>query len=107
MSYRQEYIWTVQPNDKVQNYKKYKSTKVLIVARHQTARGQNTKLSITQSFFELQTPDFAWKFVWTAHRDLCKKLNFRDSKILKLGKMKVMAITCPFLDLQTPDFEWK
>ena len=35
------------------------------MARHQTARGQNTKLSITQSFFELQTPDFAWKFVWT------------------------------------------
>ena len=35
------------------------------MARHQTTRGQNTKLSITQSFFELQTPDFAWKFVWT------------------------------------------
>ena len=25
----------------------------------------NTKLSITHSFFELQTPDFAWKFIWT------------------------------------------
>ena len=25
----------------------------------------NTKLSITHSFFELQSPDFAWKFVWT------------------------------------------
>ena len=35
------------------------------MARHQKARGHNTKLSITQSFFELQTPDFAWKFVWT------------------------------------------
>ena len=23
----------------------------------------NTKLSITHSFFELQSPDFAWKFV--------------------------------------------
>ena len=23
----------------------------------------HTKLSITHSFFELQTPDFAWKFV--------------------------------------------
>ena len=26
---------------------------------------ENTKLSITRSFFELETPDFAWKFVWT------------------------------------------
>ena len=24
----------------------------------------NTKLCITHSFFELQSPDFAWKFVW-------------------------------------------
>ena len=23
------------------------------------------KSAITQPFFELQTPDFAWKFVWT------------------------------------------
>ena len=23
------------------------------------------ELAITQTFFELQTPDFAWKFVWT------------------------------------------
>jgi len=26
---------------------------------------QITKLSITRSFLELQSPDFAWKFVWT------------------------------------------
>ena len=26
---------------------------------------ENTKLSITRLFFELETPDFAWKFVWT------------------------------------------
>ena len=25
----------------------------------------NTKLNITRSFFELQSPDFAWKFIWT------------------------------------------
>ena len=25
--------------------------------------------AITQPFFELQTPDFAWKFIWTARRD--------------------------------------
>ena len=34
---------------KVQKYKKYISTKVLI----------------TQSVLELQTPYFAWKFIWT------------------------------------------
>ena len=31
--------------------------------RSETA--ENTKLSITRSFFELKTPDFAEKFVWT------------------------------------------
>ena len=30
-----------------------------------SGNGENTKLSITRSFFELDTPDFAWKFVWT------------------------------------------
>ena len=25
---------------------------------------RNIKFSITHSFFELQTPDFAWKFIW-------------------------------------------
>ena len=29
----------------------------------------NTKLSITHSFFELQTPDFEWKFVWRAQQN--------------------------------------
>ena len=23
------------------------------------------ELALTQPFFELQTPDFAWKFIWT------------------------------------------
>ena len=43
------------PN-KLQKYKKYKkSTKKYI----------STKVLITQSFLELQTPDFAWKFIYT------------------------------------------
>ena len=43
------------PN-KLQKYKKYKkSTKKYI----------STKVLITQSFLELQTPDFAWKFICT------------------------------------------
>merc|ERR1712105_205659 len=42
-----------EQNTKVQKYKKYKkSTK-------------STKVLITQPFFELQTPDFTRKFIWT------------------------------------------
>ena len=65
--------------------------------------------AITQPFFELQTPDFAWKIVWTACRDPCKKNNFRDSlrKNLKLGKIKEKDITRSFFELHTPDFAWK
>ena len=40
---------------------------------------ENTKLSITRSFFELETPDFAWKFVWT---------------------VQIKYITQPFFELQ-------
>ena len=29
--------------------------------------------AITHSFFELQTPDFAWKFVWTVPTNYEKK----------------------------------
>ena len=32
----------------------------------------NTKLNITHSFLELQSPGFAWKFVWTV------RTNFED-----------------------------
>ena len=46
---------------------------------------ENTKLSITRSFFEVETPDFAWKFVWT----------FRTKYTHK--KYKVL-ITQPFLN---------
>ena len=31
--------------------------------RRRDGSAPNTKLSITHSFFELHTPDFAWKFV--------------------------------------------
>ena len=45
--------------------------------------------AITQPFFELQTPDFAWKFVWTVptnyEKKNCKKKKFKKifKKILK------------------------
>ena len=34
----------------------------------------NVPSAITQPFFELQTPDFAWKFVWTVPTNYKKKL---------------------------------
>ena len=37
---------------------------------------ENTKLSITHSFFELETPDFAWKFVWTVWTNYEKEGGF-------------------------------
>ena len=43
--------------------------------------------AITQPFFKLQTPDFAWKFVWTVptnyEKKICKKKIFK--KNLKFG----------------------
>ena len=37
--------------------------------------------AITQPFFELQTPDFAWKFVWTVPTNYEKKnLASEDSR---------------------------
>merc|ERR1712105_96018 len=63
--------------------------------------------AITQPFFELQTPDFAWKFVWTV------PTNYKSTKVQKVQKStkkyistKVL-ITQSFLELQTPDFAWK
>ena len=38
------------------------------MARHGRARngmGPNTKMNITRSFLELQSPVLAWKFMWT------------------------------------------
>ena len=51
---------------------------------------ENTKLSITRSFFELETTDFAQKFVWTVRTKYkCKKVQ----------KYKVL-INKPFFELQ-------
>ena len=45
---------------------------------------------ITQPFFELQTPDFAWKFVWTVptnyEKKHCKKKKKLKKKNLKFGR---------------------
>ena len=62
---------------------------------------QNTKLSITNSFLELQSPDFAWKFVWV------DSTNFEFFEKQNGRQMTKLSITHSFLELQSPDFAWK
>ena len=53
--------------------------------------------AITQPFFELQTPDFAWKFVWIVQK---------ITKVQEVSKYKSTHNSI-ILELQTPDFAWK
>ena len=60
--------------------------------------------AITQPFFELQTPDFAWKFVWIV------QINYKSTKVQKVQKKYIstkVLITQSFFELQTPDLAWK
>ena len=60
--------------------------------------------AITQPFFELQTPDLAWMFVWTV------QTNFKSTKVQKVQKKYVstkVLITQSFFELQTQNFAWK
>ena len=54
--------------------------------------------AITQPFFELQTPDFAWKFVWIV------QINYKSTKSIKKYIRTKVLITQSFFELQTPDF---
>ena len=91
--------------------------------------------AITQPFFELQTPDFAWKFVWIVQKitkvqkQVCKYKSTHNSvtfsatdsrfcmevrmdspknyKSTKKYKSTKVLITQSFLEQQTPDFAWK
>ena len=58
------------------------------------------EFAITQPFFELQTPDFAWKFVWTVpskwasmQRKICLEINART-----IPWTMELTITQPFLE---------
>ena len=51
---------------------------------------KSTKVLITQPFFELQTPDFAWKFIWTVQP---------NDKVQKYKKYKLL-IKQQFFSLQ-------
>ena len=42
--------------------------------------------AITQPFFELQTPDFAWKFIWTVQPNE-KVQKYKNEKNTKNAKM--------------------
>ena len=57
--------------------------------------------AIKQPFFELQTPDFAWKFVSTV------RTKYKSTKNTTKYKSTKVLITQPFFELQTPDFAWK
>ena len=35
------------------------------------------EFAVTQPFFELQTPDFAWKFVWIVSANFEQNANFQ------------------------------
>ena len=45
----------------------------------------STKVLITQSFFELKTPDFAWKFIWTVQPS-DKVQKYKKYKIVQKSK---------------------
>merc|ERR1712030_46363 len=63
----------------ISEQKKYKSTKKYI----------STKVLITQLFFELQTPDFARKFIWTVEpNDKVQKYKKYKSTKYKTKKYK-------------------
>ena len=69
------------PN-KLQKYKCTKSTK-------RTKKYINTKVLITQSFLELQTPDFAWKFICTVqpNEKVQKYKKYKSTKVQKNKKI--------------------
>ena len=62
--------------------RKYKSTK-------STKKYRSTKILITQSFLELQTPDFAWKFICTIqpNEKVQKEQKYKNIKVQKGQKM--------------------
>ena len=64
--------------DSPNTLQKYKSTKKYI----------NTKVLITQPFFELLTSDFAWKFIWTVEPN-DKVQKYKKYKNTKVQNKKV------------------
>ena len=57
-----------------------------------------TKLSIMRSFFELETPDFAWKFVRTV------RIKYKTYKKFLISTKVQSTQTSVILELQNSDF---
>ena len=78
-----------------------------MAAKKQNGR-QITKLSITHSFLELQSPDFAWKFVWIVRTTL--EFFFEKQNGCQRNKMAAKSQKSrfhSFLEVQSLDFAWK
>ena len=56
------------------------------------------EFAVTQPFFELQTPDFAWKFVWIISANFEQNANFQK----KLKNVKSTKSTKNELKVWTP-----
>ena len=63
--------------------------------------------AITWPFLELQTPNFAWKFVWTVQTNFEKFLKNKNGYQKNGRQIIKLSITHSFLELQTPNFAWK
>ena len=60
------FLYQVRLNGKLISWHEERSSirRFLTGTAQNGTAGPNTKLSITHSFFELQTPDLTWKFLW-------------------------------------------
>ena len=67
--------------------------------RQKTKWPPKTKLSITQSIFKLEAPDFAWYFLLSLHK--------KDAHQKQYGhQIKKLRITHSIVKLEVPDFTW-
>jgi len=53
-------------------------------SQEEQEQAPNTKLSITRSFFELQSPDFAWKFICQNGYSYTKRAKTQKYKKIKV-----------------------
>ena len=60
------------------------------------------------SYLVLQTPDFAWKFIWTVRTKWASmQKNVHGIHARKIPWTMELDITQTFFELQTQDFAWK
>ena len=54
------------------------------------------EFAVTQPFFELQTPDFAWKFVWIVSANFEQNANFQKKKLKNVKSTKSTKMNLKF-----------